>query len=883
MRVPFLQDSTFTGLISTRDYKTSQEWSQAYSLIQTNSALWSNDTKSLWGSISGTLSAQSDLWSYLSAGSFNSAQLTAFLATNSITLCSIDVRGQILSAGSNLFNIFLTNRNAANSYLPLSGGTITGPLYVLSSLYVAGSAFYVQAQDLIVKDPIIYIAEDNQTDFLDIGIIASWTNAPGYPTGYQHGGLIRRADNKAWTLFSGATAEPLSGLNVQWSQAGIQLEPLSAKFYGDIYDNRSVFGNLRITNGLTVAGVVSGLGNPTTSFNSGSATGNLSFAIGAGRAFGQRAFAAGNNTRATASNSVAFGSSSLASGTTSKASGTSTQATNTNANAEGSSTLASGAASHAEGTGTDATANNAHAEGLNTEAVGSESHAEGDGTYASGNDSHAEGRNTNATGNRAHAEGLNTTASGDNSHAEGDSCFAGATNAHAEGYFTRAEANHSHAEGVRSRASGPQAHAEGRDTIASGSASHAQGNESRATGQTSFAAGQTVHAQGSSSIAMGVCAIAAHNDSFIWSGDPTVTIPVSTTCEGQFYINAPCGVYIAGDLTVTGSVAGVIGVASHSQYIGDGINNTFTINHGLSTLNVQTQVFDASNNTVVYPLVQVDTLSSINVFFEFVPSPSAYKVLVFGAGSGGGSSGGGGGGGSSVITTSIPTTGIHIPAPILKWKRDIYAQILPDLYISYAPTLTSTWLTPQTEVWVFVYRKAKAKTWLQWPGNYTKYSSGYTHPADTTRWAANSGQPLYAGNPGKVFHTEFSFTLSGNLPAPYQQVPLTAFNPLEFYKNSTTSLQVSASDFPFVWSGSHYDFFSPRMGGASNKYLGTHYEFRFAIPNPDTSSKYPKLFGPPGYLKVQPKYTDSSNLPIPVSRGSAGSQISYMTYSTNNK
>jgi hypothetical protein len=40
MNVPFLQDTTFTGLISTKNYKTSQEWSQAYSLIQANSATW---------------------------------------------------------------------------------------------------------------------------------------------------------------------------------------------------------------------------------------------------------------------------------------------------------------------------------------------------------------------------------------------------------------------------------------------------------------------------------------------------------------------------------------------------------------------------------------------------------------------------------------------------------------------------------------------------------------------------------------------------------------------------------------------------------------------------------------------------------------------------
>lgn len=140
------------------------------------------------------------------------------------------------------------------NFVPLSGGavigdslTISGELYVLSSVYVAGSAFYVQAQDLIVRDPIIYIAEDNQTDILDIGFMASWTNPPGFPDGYTHGGLIRRADNKTWTLFSGSSSEPLSALNVDWTQSTITLEPLSAKFYGDIYGNRNVYGTLSST------------------------------------------------------------------------------------------------------------------------------------------------------------------------------------------------------------------------------------------------------------------------------------------------------------------------------------------------------------------------------------------------------------------------------------------------------------------------------------------------------------------------------------------------------------------------------------------------------------------------------------------------------------
>lgn len=195
---------------------------------------------------------------------------------------TLNVFTKILSGGVDLANVYLTNNSSIvtvfntnsakyesvysnvntnsatyatvlftnNKFLPLSGGIINGNLYVISGLYVAGSAFYVNAQDLIVKDPIIYIAENNQTDFLDIGFMASWTNdPPGYSSGgYQHGGLVRRSDNKIWTLFSGATAEPLSALNVNWYQNGILLEPLSAKFYGDIYGDRIVYGSLSSTN-----------------------------------------------------------------------------------------------------------------------------------------------------------------------------------------------------------------------------------------------------------------------------------------------------------------------------------------------------------------------------------------------------------------------------------------------------------------------------------------------------------------------------------------------------------------------------------------------------------------------------------------------------------
>lgn len=106
----------------------------------------------IWGNIIGTLSNQTDLWSQLSAkalqvdlnslsGQFvflntliqtysasweESAEIiptiTNYLSTNFVTLCSIDSKGQILSAGIPLHNIFLTAETDSQtlSYIPSS-------------------------------------------------------------------------------------------------------------------------------------------------------------------------------------------------------------------------------------------------------------------------------------------------------------------------------------------------------------------------------------------------------------------------------------------------------------------------------------------------------------------------------------------------------------------------------------------------------------------------------------------------------------------------------------------------------------------------------------------------------------------------------------------
>lgn len=112
-----------------------------------------------WGNIIGTLSAQTDLWAYLSAETFSPSQLTAFLNSNNISLCSINVNGQILSAGIDLFDIFLTTETDSQtlSYTPSSyllsisnGNTVN--LSSINSLFGSVSGKYEDVYSNVVSN-----------------------------------------------------------------------------------------------------------------------------------------------------------------------------------------------------------------------------------------------------------------------------------------------------------------------------------------------------------------------------------------------------------------------------------------------------------------------------------------------------------------------------------------------------------------------------------------------------------------------------------------------------------------------------------------------------------------------------------------------------------
>lgn len=181
--------------------------------------------------------------------------------------------------------------------------TIGGNLNVTGNFFVAGTTASISASNIVLNDPLLYLADGNPANINDIGIIGSFT--PGAPATYQHTGLVRDASDNTWKLFSGVVAEPTntvdftsasydtlqlgrlvasptSGIAAIISAApsniGLQVNPNatagadSARFYhtnGSVYSSFDNAGRLTIRRDTTIT---PSLGSPAVGVLTGSDT-----------------------------------------------------------------------------------------------------------------------------------------------------------------------------------------------------------------------------------------------------------------------------------------------------------------------------------------------------------------------------------------------------------------------------------------------------------------------------------------------------------------------------------------------------------------------------------------------------------------------------------
>jgi hypothetical protein len=143
------------------------------------------------------------------------------------------------SANMNAANITAENMTS-NTLLTANNVTISG------NLTVNGTATTVNSTNVTIDDPMIYIGDGNQSNALDLGVVAAFNNGT-----YQHAGLVRDAsDNGIWKLFSGVTAEP--GTTVDFTTyTKDKLE------VGTLYADAAIIGSVSNADLQNVAGVTS--------------------------------------------------------------------------------------------------------------------------------------------------------------------------------------------------------------------------------------------------------------------------------------------------------------------------------------------------------------------------------------------------------------------------------------------------------------------------------------------------------------------------------------------------------------------------------------------------------------------------------------------------
>ena len=134
--------------------------------------------------------------------------------------------------------------------------TIGGALTVSGNLYVNGNVTYINANNINLNDSLIYLADDNPSDSIDIGFVSAFTSN----VRYQHTGLVRDATDGVWKLFANVVAEPTTTIDfTNATYANLQVGNIAGTITTASQPNITTVGtldSLAVTGNITVSGNV---------------------------------------------------------------------------------------------------------------------------------------------------------------------------------------------------------------------------------------------------------------------------------------------------------------------------------------------------------------------------------------------------------------------------------------------------------------------------------------------------------------------------------------------------------------------------------------------------------------------------------------------------
>jgi hypothetical protein len=148
-----------------------------------------------WGSLTGDLSAQTDLWQYLSAGvGLDISSLNDYLSTNNLLISSATIYGGLSVGGDTSLsgNLFvLQNLDLSGSFFTLGSATITQGLSVQGNAYIDGTLFTQQTAIVFAVhtetignglDNVYTVAHNLSTENISVIVKEKSTSLIAYPS-----------------------------------------------------------------------------------------------------------------------------------------------------------------------------------------------------------------------------------------------------------------------------------------------------------------------------------------------------------------------------------------------------------------------------------------------------------------------------------------------------------------------------------------------------------------------------------------------------------------------------------------------------------------------------------------------------------------------------
>jgi hypothetical protein len=186
------------------------------------------------------------------SGNFAAGTITA----NELQVDDLNINGNVISSTTTDANIQLSP-DGVGIVEVTSDVNITGGLTISGDLTVTGTSTQINVQELVVEDPIIYLASsvEGQESSTDVGFVANIVDSGVY----SHTGFVRHKADGNWYLFDGYTPEVDDNGNViDPTHPSFQLGTLKANIEGTILGTAETATKLLTARSIELTGDVTG-------------------------------------------------------------------------------------------------------------------------------------------------------------------------------------------------------------------------------------------------------------------------------------------------------------------------------------------------------------------------------------------------------------------------------------------------------------------------------------------------------------------------------------------------------------------------------------------------------------------------------------------------